>query len=320
MHLANEIQKVQYVDVTDHQKGQRIDNFLLGFLNGVPRSLVYKWLRKGEVRVNRKRVKPVYRLCVSDRIRIPPVKLEKEDAKKHLNNKDFSYLESYVIYEDDDLIVLNKPIGLAVHGGSGLSSGLIERMQSLRPQCVLSLVHRLDKQTSGVLLIAKKYQILKLLHEQLRKHQIQKIYHAVVAGHPSHNTFRINKPLKKNVSRSGERVVQVDRLKGKNAYTSIHVLNHDPLQGISLVEAEPLTGRTHQLRVHLSDHQLPIIGDDKYFVAQNQFQRQLNEKARRLYLHACKMRFTLPSSNTLVTFDAPYHDEFNLLNWANKSK
>jgi len=281
---------------------QRIDNFLQRELRGVPRSYIYRILRKGEVRVNKGRVKPVYRLQVGDVIRVPPMhtvaRTSEVPGQTLLKN-----LSERIILEDQYLIAINKPSGLAVHGGSGLKYGLIEGLRALRPECPsLELVHRLDRATSGCLLIAKKRSVLSELHTLLREKHIDKTYWALVQGKWPKKKVSINVPLQKNTLKSGERLVSVNS-KGKVALTEFRMLRKG--HEASLVEAKPITGRTHQIRVHAQYAGHPIAGDDKYGEAG--FDQQMkNHGLKRLFLHAHTIRFQL--SMGAYTITAPLDD------------
>lgn len=274
------------------------DNFLITTLKGAPKSLIYRIVRKGEVRVNKKRVKPEYKLQLNDLVRIPPVRLADRQEPSKIGTKLIDQLEAAVLYEDDDLIVVNKPSGIAVHGGSGISLGLIESFRQMRPQAkFLELVHRLDRDTSGCILLAKKRSALKLMHESLQKSRITKIYHAMVMGSWSERKKRIDAPLRKNELKSGERVVKVSA-DGKASLTEFKVLERFGRQA-TLIEARPITGRTHQIRVHCQFAGHPIVGDTKYNTD------EMNDVMRshgfnRLFLHAAELRFPLPSGGRKV--------------------
>lgn len=285
--------KVYFVEITEDNDGQRIDNFLLTKLKGVPKSLIYRILRKGEVRVNKKRAKPEYRVQIGDLVRIPPVRVAEKKPEAKISSKLTDQLEAAILYEDGDLIVVNKPSGLAVHGGSGISLGLIECFRQMRPQLkFLELVHRLDRDTSGCILIAKKRSALKLMHESLQRSRITKIYHALVVGRWSDRTRRVEAPLRKNELKSGERIVKVSA-DGKECLTEYKVLKRFAKEA-TLVEARPITGRTHQIRVHCQFSGHPIIGDDKY--TPDDINIEMREKGiNRLFLHAAELRFPLPS-------------------------
>jgi 23S rRNA pseudouridine955/2504/2580 synthase len=295
-------QTVQFVTIDSDLEGQRIDNYLRTFLKGVPKSLIYRILRKGEVRVNKKRVKPEYKLQANDELRIPPVRVsEPTDLPSTKLNKVAS-LESHILYEDDWLIVLSKPSGTAVHGGSGLSFGVIEALRALRPQQkFLELVHRLDRDTSGCLLIAKKRSALKHLHEQLRDKKVDKRYQALVAGQWPANRFKVKAPLLKNTLKSGERVVLVDE-EGKPSETRFRIL--ESFNNASLIEASPITGRTHQIRVHCLHAGHPIACDNRY--GDDDFANRTHKLGlKRLFLHAHSLAFIHPNTDERVSFKAP---------------
>ncbi|MGL5532303.1 MAG: 23S rRNA pseudouridine(955/2504/2580) synthase RluC, partial [Plesiomonas shigelloides] len=255
--------KVQILTVADDEAGQRIDNYLRTRLKGVPKSLLYRILRKGEVRVNKKRIKPEYKLQAGDEVRVPPIRVsEKEDAPVSAKLTRVAALADCILYEDDGLIVLNKPSGTAVHGGSGLSFGVIEGLRALRPEArFLELVHRLDRDTSGILLVAKKRSVLRDLHEQLRVKTVQKDYLALVRGQWQKHCKVVQAPLMKNVLQSGERIVRVSA-EGKPSETRFEVVER--FEQATLVKASPVTGRTHQIRVHTLHAGHPIAFDDKY--------------------------------------------------------
>ncbi|HFD80552.1 MAG TPA: RluA family pseudouridine synthase, partial [Gammaproteobacteria bacterium] len=249
---------VRWVEVSAEQAGQRIDNFLLRVLKGVPKSRIYRLLRKGEVRVNKGRIRPEYRLQAGDTLRIPPVRVA-ETRGGAPGARPQQALADAILYEDDRLLVLNKPAGMAVHGGSGLSFGVIEALRALRPEApYLELVHRLDRDTSGCLLIAKRRSELRTLHELLRTGALTKRYLLLAEGDWSRGPFRVEAPLRKNQLRGGERVVRVDST-GKAALTRFRFL--EGYAGASLMEAELVTGRTHQIRVHAQHAGHPLAGD-----------------------------------------------------------
>ncbi|WP_105168507.1 23S rRNA pseudouridine(955/2504/2580) synthase RluC [Pseudoalteromonas sp. T1lg23B] len=295
--------KVSFVTITEDQEGQRVDNFLVTHLKGVPKSAVYKILRKGEVRVNKKRVKPVYRLQIDDQVRIPPIKTAEREEFVPRNLDKISALEDAIIFEDKYLIVINKPSGMAVHGGSGLSYGLIEALRVLRPdEKSLELVHRLDRDTSGCLLISKRRSILKGLHEQLREKTMEKNYWALVSGEWAAKIKNVTEPLRKNTLQSGERVVRVDEEQGKPSHTRFRVLER--FNDCTLVQASPVTGRTHQIRVHTQCKGHPIACDDKY--GDQVFDAKMRGRGlSRLFLHAHDLRFLHPKTETTVHVEAP---------------
>jgi len=296
--------QVSFVTISEDHLGQRIDNFLITHLKGVPKSAVYKILRKGEVRVNKKRIKPVYKLQLDDVVRIPPIKVaEKEEFVPKKLDK-VKQLEDAILFEDKYLMVINKPSGMAVHGGSGLSYGLIEALRVLRPEeRNLELVHRLDRDTSGCLLISKRRSVLTDLHKQLREKNMEKNYWALVDGQWDAKTKNVTEGLRKNTLKSGERVVRVDNTEGKPSHTRFRVLER--YAECSLVQASPVTGRTHQIRVHTQCKGHPIACDDKYGVAE--FDQYVNKLTglNRLFLHAHDLRFMHPKNETTMHVEAP---------------
>lgn len=295
--------KVQILTVADDEAGQRIDNYLRTRLKGVPKSLLYRILRKGEVRVNKKRIKPEYKLQAGDEVRVPPIRVsEKEEAPISAKLTRVAALADCILYEDDGLIVLNKPSGTAVHGGSGLSFGVIEGLRALRPEArFLELVHRLDRDTSGILLVAKKRSVLRDLHEQLRVKTVQKDYLALVRGQWQKHCKVVQAPLMKNVLQSGERIVRVSA-EGKPSETRFEVVER--FEQATLVKASPVTGRTHQIRVHTLHAGHPIAFDDKY--GDRDFDAQVAASGlNRLFLHAAAIRFRHPQTGQEMLIEAP---------------
>lgn len=294
---ASTTSAVQLLEVAPEYAGQRIDNFLRTQLKGVPKTLVYRILRKGEVRVNKGRVKPEYKLQAGDVVRVPPLRLAERDEPAPLAQGLLERLEAAIVHEDKALIVLNKPAGLAVHGGSGLSFGVIEAFRQLRPDAKdIELVHRLDRDTSGLLMIAKKRSMLRHLHEALRGDGVDKRYQALVRGSWPTSKKQVSAPLLKNTLRSGERMVEVDP-EGKEALTLFRVLRRFG-EFATLVEASPVTGRTHQIRVHAKHAGHAIAGDPKY--GDETFTREIRELGgKRLFLHAYALRLTLPDGGEL---------------------
>lgn len=287
--------KVRFVEISADHAGQRIDNYLLCHLKGVPKSLVYRIVRKGEVRVNKGRIKPEYRLKEGDMVRIPPVRQAEIKEPGKASDKVLKQIESRILFEDKRIMVINKPSGLAVHGGSGLSFGLIEALRELRPNDKqLELVHRLDRDTSGCLIIAKKRSALRRLHEQLREGSMDKRYLTLLKGKWKGTSKWVDAPLLKNVIRSGERLVFVDP-KGKEARTQF--IPYSVSETASLMTVKLDTGRTHQIRVHAQYLGYPIAGDDKY--GDDEFNRELKNKGlKRLFLHAFSLKFHLPDPET----------------------
>ena len=296
---------VQWVEISAEQADQRIDNFLLRFLKGVPKSRVYRILRKGEVRVNRSRTKPDYRLKTGDEVRIPPVRVA-ERVSSSPGTGALEQLSRAALYEDKRLLVIDKPSGMAVHGGSGLSYGVIEAMRALRPEALyLELVHRLDRETSGCLMIAKRRSELRFLHNLLRHGGITKRYLLLVAGDWKIANGVIDAPLRKNQLHGGERIVRVDS-HGKEARTRFRLL--ESWGEVSLVEAELETGRTHQIRVHAAHAGHPLAGDEKY--GNEAFNRSLRSRGlRRLFLHAHYLAFHDPDNNRDIEVSAPLNEE-----------
>ncbi|HHR6222482.1 23S rRNA pseudouridine(955/2504/2580) synthase RluC [Providencia alcalifaciens] len=301
--------QVQFIDISDDEAGQRIDNFLLSKLKGVPKSMIYRIIRKGEVRVNKGRIKPEYKLLEGDQVRVPPVRVaERETAPVSAKLDKVAALADCILYEDESILVINKPSGTAVHGGSGLSFGVIEGLRALRPEArFLELVHRLDRDTSGILLVAKKRSALRALHEQLRLKQMQKDYLALVRGNWQSHTKVVQAPLLKNILQSGERIVRVSS-EGKPSETRFKV--EERFENATLVKASPVTGRTHQIRVHTLHAGHPIAFDDRY--GDKQFDSQLVDTGlKRLFLHAYALKFTHPKSGEEMRVVAPLHNDLN---------
>jgi len=288
---------VQMLEVSPEFAGQRIDNFLRNQLKGVPKTLIYRILRKGEVRVNKGRIKPDYKIQAGDIVRVPPLRLAEREEAQPVAQGLLDRLEAAIVFEGKALIVLNKPAGIAVHGGSGLSFGVIEALRQLRPDArELELVHRLDRDTSGLLMIAKKRSMLRHLHEALRGDGVDKRYMALVRGRWETGVKQVCAPLLKNTLRSGERMVEVNG-EGKEALTLFRVLRRFG-DFATLVEASPVTGRTHQIRVHARHAGHAIAGDSKY--GDDEFSREIRELGgKRLFLHACELRVTLPDGAEL---------------------
>lgn len=301
-------QGVQWVTVDEDNDGQRVDNFLLAQLRGVPKSIIYRVVRKGEVRVNKGRVRPDTRLRAGDQVRIPPVTRKQKADAVAPGARVQGVMEAAVVFENDQMLVVNKPSGIAVHGGSGLSFGLIEVLRAARPSArFLELVHRLDRDTSGLVMVAKKRSALRYLQDELREKRIRKTYHALVAGSWPAGVDRVDAPLLRYEMPNGERRVRADDA-GKPSLTTFRCLRR--FQGYSLVEARPVTGRTHQIRVHgaLAGH--PIAGDDKYMddVSLKAFRAV---GGQRLMLHAWALEFTLPGSGEPMRLEASYDEAFN---------
>jgi 23S rRNA pseudouridine955/2504/2580 synthase len=296
---------VRKVRIDADGSGQRVDNFLHRELPGVPRSRVYRLLRRGEVRVNGGRVRADYRLEAGDEVRIPPVRLRAEGAAPPADRA--AAMLDHVLYEDKRLLVVDKPAGFAVHGGSGISHGVIELLRAARPDLRdLSLAHRLDRETSGCLVIAKKRSALRALHEKFRQGVVEKNYLALVVGDWQLGEQLIDKPLLVTHRKGGERHVIVSA-DGKPAQTRVRLSRR--YEAYSLVQCSPLTGRTHQIRVHLQDAGFPIAGDERY--GDEDANRRLKALGLpRLFLHAQSIAFPDEHGNELH-FTAPLPDDIN---------
>jgi len=303
--VAGQKRGVQMVTIDENNDGQRLDNFLIGRLKGVPRSWVYRVLRRGEVRVNKGRCKPARRLQAGDVVRIPPLR-QSEKRLESPSGSLIELIEQSICYEDDLLLIVNKPAGVAVHGGSGLSHGVIETLRASRPDShFLELAHRLDRETSGCLMLAKKRSSLRRLQELQRGGRIEKRYLALLAGRSRKGAWRADVPLQKNTLKSGERIVRVDP-EGKPAITHFKVTQR--FTDAFLVEATLETGRTHQIRVHAASNGTPILGDPKY--GDEIANRSLREFGlRRLFLHASSLRFAWPELHGGFQIEAPLPPE-----------
>lgn len=293
---------VSWITVTEAAENQRIDNFLIKLLKGVPKSHIYRIVRSGEVRVNSKRIDVTYRLQLDDKLRIPPIQVSARAKPLVSRPAKAKALVGFTLYEDEHLLALNKPPGIAVHGGSGISFGVIEQLRAERPELkFLELVHRLDRETSGVLLLAKKRGALVELHRAIREGEIEKYYLALVKGVWRNAKQSVKLPLHKYTTAAGERRVSVTE-NGRLAHTVFYLEKQWP--DFSLLWAELQTGRTHQIRVHLAHLGFPIVGDDKY----GDF--ELNKQVRklglsRMYLHACKLTLNHPITGKQLILEAP---------------
>ncbi len=295
---------VRFIEVADDFEGQRLDNFLLARLKGVPKSMIYRVIRKGEVRVNKGRAKPDRKLVAGDIVRVPPVRT-KQVEQVTPSQQLLETLDKAVLHDDKGLLIINKPSGLAVHGGSGIHIGMIEALRQAYQAPHLELVHRLDRDTSGCIMVARKRSVLKHLQEALRhKGQIQKYYLALVAGHWPKNLSVVDVPLKRCEYPNGERIVRVHE-EGKPSVTHFKVIQ--AFADCTLVLAKPLTGRTHQIRVHAQHAGHALIGDEKYTDATiNKTMR--NKGFKRLCLHACRLDLPMLEGHTLST-SAPLPDD-----------
>jgi 23S rRNA pseudouridine955/2504/2580 synthase len=300
----NDLRKesVTLMEVDESGADQRIDNFLFRHLKGVPKSHIYRILR-GEVRVNKKRVSQTYRLQLGDILRIPPIRVAEKPEVEFVPAMEFP-----ILYEDDALLAINKPSGTAVHGGSGVSFGVIEQLRRARPQAkFLELVHRLDRETSGVLLVAKKRSALTGMHEIMREGNSDKRYYALVLGQWKNARQHVKLPLHKFDTPQGEKRVMV-REDGQQAHTIFSLQKSWP--EFSLLEAELKTGRTHQIRVHLSHLGFPIAGDDKY----GDFSRNktlMKQGLKRMFLHAHSISFNHPLTGEPLQITAPLPPELD---------
>lgn len=294
--------QVRQVEVGERGAGQRLDNFLARILGDVPRSHIFRVIRKGEVRVNGKRARPETRLQTSDTVRVPPVRTGAAAPPRRASNSMIDRVISAIVHEDAQLLVIDKPAGLAVHGGSGVSFGVIEALRTARPDETLELVHRLDRDTSGLLLVSRKPAALRTLHALMREGQVEKKYLALVKGKWELGAKRIDVPLRTDIRVSGERTVKA-HASGKEA-----VSHFKPVQFFgkkaSLVEVTLETGRTHQIRVHAAHAGYPLAGDEKYGDA------EFNEKMKasgltRMFLHAHHVSFVWPETGVEFSASAP---------------
>ncbi len=300
---------VRRVQVDADRAGQRIDNFLTGQLKGVPRSMVYRLLRTGQVRINGKRAKPDARLAEGDEVRIPPVRLDEPGTPTRPPERLLAALEAAIVFEDARLLALNKPSGMASHGGSGISFGAIESLRALRPDQTLELVHRLDRDTSGLLVVAKKRSALVELQALLREDHgagLTKRYLALLTGRRPDGTLTVDAPLHIGLRQGGERHVQV-HAQGKPSVSHFRVLERRG--GHSYCEVRIETGRTHQIRVHAAHLGHPVAGDDKY--GAEDVNRRLRDQVglKRLFLHAASLEFALDQGNAPYLLNAPLAPE-----------
>jgi 23S rRNA pseudouridine955/2504/2580 synthase len=300
--------QAQFVTISEEEAGQRIDNYLLRVCKGVPKSHIYRILRSGEVRVNKGRIDQLYRLEAGDVVRIPPVRVAERASTQAVPGAEFK-----IVFEDTHLLVIDKPAGVAVHGGSGVSYGVIEQLRAARPDAkFLELVHRLDRETSGLLLLAKKRSALTNLHEQMRAGHTDKRYLTMAHGNWTNPRQHVKLPLHKYSTPEGERRVVV-QAGGQEAHTVFNLVRK--WEQFALLEAELKTGRTHQIRVHLASSGFPILGDDKYgdFALNRQLQKadETRGALRRMFLHAYQITFTHPDSGKQMTLKAPLPAELD---------
>ena len=310
------VPQVKTVLVDEDAAGQRLDNFLMRHLKGVPKSHVYRIIRSGEVRVNKGRASADDRVAAGDQVRLPPVRIsdrvaEKADAMAATIASGAPAREFSILFEDDYLMAIDKPAGVAVHGGSGVSFGVIEQLRMARPQAVfLELIHRLDRETSGILLIAKKRSALKLLQNQFRERETGKTYLALVLGQWPASKKVLDKPLHKYLLANGERRVKVVGKDDPDGMPSVTLVRSRPTSTLAftLLEVTIKTGRTHQIRVHLASEGHPIAGDDKYgdFDTNKRLMRTVDSPAlKRMYLHAWRLQFSHPASGERIELSSP---------------
>ena len=304
--------RASQLNISETQAGQRLDNFLLKHLKGVPKSHIYRILRSGQVRVNSGRKKPHYKLQTDDIVRLPPVRISEEQNEK-IPESVMQTLKDAIIFENEDIIALNKPSGIAVHKGSGIRFGVIEAFRQIAPEQTLELVHRLDRETSGCLLLAKNRQILARLHELLRNEKtvhIEKTYTALLDGQWQNGNQTIDMGISK-IKRGGEHIMQADE-SGDRAishFEPLEIFDLDNANKCSLMKITIETGRTHQIRVHALHSGFPIIGDSKYGnKTTNRYFRELGLK--RLFLHAKQLYLPLTDP---ITIEAPLSHELELL-------
>jgi 23S rRNA pseudouridine955/2504/2580 synthase len=298
------------IEITTAQIGQRLDNFLFKHFNSVPRTRIYRIIRKGEVRVNKKRCKPEYKLQIGDQVRIPPMQIEGEkSAGLQPSASLLKELEQAVIFESEHILILDKPAGLAVHAGSGISYGVIDAMRLIRPDDDIELLHRLDRDTSGCLLFAKHRQSLLVLQSMLRDHSLRKHYCAVVRGYWPENLTEIDLALQKYHLSNGERRMRVDAT-GKPALSRVESLQSGQL--FSVIRVELISGRTHQIRVHCQSQGHEIAGDDKY--GNTEFNRAMRQRGiRRLMLHAASLELPQTDYTPEIVINAPLPKPFETL-------
>ena len=301
---------VQYITATLDDEGQRIDNFLITKLKGVPKSRIYRIVRKGEVRVNKKRISASYRLEDGDEVRVPPIFLEEKAKLVPPSKTTADLLLDRIIYEDDNLIIINKPSGMSVHAGSTVRVGVVEAMRHLYPQYPnLELAHRLDSETSGCLVLAKKKRILREIHTLLREGDVRKIYWALTMGRWKDSELKVDVSLHKDYQDGGKHVVEVNR-DGKTALTVFSSIKK--FKQASLMEVKLYTGRTHQIRVHAAYRGHPIAADDRYGDAG--FNKEVKKMGlKRMFLHARSIEFTLPSLDQRITVTAPLDPELEAI-------
>jgi 23S rRNA pseudouridine955/2504/2580 synthase len=306
----SQFQSVSHIEVGAHSDQQRLDNFLLSRLRGVPKSRLYRLIRKGEIRINKKRAKPDSRVSTGDIVRIPPIRVAESAPIERPSDALIAVLNDSILHESDDFIVINKPQGLSVHRGTNQAIGLIESLRWMRQgeqELFLELAHRIDRETTGCLVIAKTPKFLKYLQDEFRERRVHKVYQALVHGRWPSDLIEVNAPLLRREIAGQEKVVTVDTDAGKSAQTHFSLIRG--FTRASLIEARPLTGRTHQIRVHCQYAGHAIIGDNKYTPSsKNHF-----AKHKRLCLHAASIEFKLPDSEQLFSTKASIHSKMSSL-------
>lgn len=297
---------VQFVTIDQDSAGQRIDNYLITYWKNVPKSRIYRLIRKGEVRVNKKRIAVLYRLQANDVLRLPPIYLQQAAKQVAPSEQTQDRLKNCVLFESEQLLIINKPAGMAVHGGSTIRLGIVEALRHLYPDYPhLELAHRLDADTSGVLVLAKRKQTLRELHQLLRDGAVKKEYIALTLGKWRKDELLVNAPLHKGPAVTHKQLVKVHK-EGKQALTIFKTLNVYP--SASLMAVRLHTGRTHQIRVHASYMQHPIAGDDRYGDAE--FNKAMRAQGlKRMFLHAKAIEFVLPSTQERICVEAPLDEE-----------
>ena len=298
--MVEDSKKVQFIRVLEPQQGQRIDNFLIRHLKGVPRSRIYRLVRRGEVRINKKRCKPAQKLEAGDEVRIPPFSGVTAAPPKKLGLGMRQLLEKSVLFENDEVLVINKPAGLAVHGGSNIRLGLIEALRQMNPQWPeLELAHRLDRDTSGCIIISKNTIFLRYIHRKFKEKSIKKQYLALVHGKWPKGLLEVQAPLLKHGVSSDERMVYIDE-SGKPSLTRFRVIRR--YQDSTLIEASPVSGRKHQIRAHCKHVGHPVVGDRKYIL---KALKSPLRNVKTLCLHANKITFMMPGRNKSTEVEAP---------------
>lgn len=306
--MAKNVEQLQvsFLTVNEEHAERRLDNFLIGHFGSVPKTRIYQMIRKGEVRVNKGRIKQNYRLQLGDMVRIPPVYITPRENLSKLPEALSRLIKNSIIYEDEYLLAINKPSNIAVHSGSGVPYGVIEILRMQRPEShFLELVHRLDRATSGCLLVAKDHKTLRGMHDILKSGEVKKMYLALLKGQLMNTLQTVDLSLSKKGGASGDRKVRVDKA-GKQALTHFHLLERFNVASLSRVEL--MTGRTHQIRVHAASIDHPLAGDEKY--GDWEFNRAMKKSGlKRLFLHAETLSFKMPTTGKQINLTAQLPDE-----------